>query len=228
MKANNNLGGNWSSSQYHIGYDFARRTRTIKFEHFCFVIYLHAMTFLPPVNEVWGKAICLQVCVWTQGVGRGCYPSMHCRWYPSMPCNRSWWGLQAHTQGGCGGGSGPGPQPRGSWGGSGPGPHPRGKLREICPGGLVPSLGGCLVPGALVLGGAWSKWCLVEMPLDGYCCGQYASYLNAFLFALVVSGEFLLPSSAHKIYQSTRQHSSKMRTTLMPTVSVSVATTRCQ
>ena len=21
--------------------------------------------------------------------GRGCYPSMHCRWYPSMPCSRS-------------------------------------------------------------------------------------------------------------------------------------------
>ena len=32
--------------------------------------------------------------------GEGCYPSMHCRWYPSMPCSRSsggfWsWGVSA-------------------------------------------------------------------------------------------------------------------------------------
>ena len=25
--------------------------------------------------------------------GGGCYPSMHCRWYPSMPCSRAWGGL---------------------------------------------------------------------------------------------------------------------------------------
>ena len=37
-------------------------------------------------------------------------------------------------------------------------------------------------------GGAWSRgvcsWggCLVETPPDGYCCGRYASYWNAFLF----------------------------------------------
>ena len=40
-------------------------------------------------------------------------------------------GLQAHTQGGNWGGSGPGPHPGGNWGGSDPGPHPRGKLRWI-------------------------------------------------------------------------------------------------
>ena len=43
-------------------------------------------TYLPSANEVWGKVICLQVCVCPQG---GCCPSMHCRWYPSMPCSRS-------------------------------------------------------------------------------------------------------------------------------------------
>ena len=32
--------------------------------------------------------------------------------------------------------------------------------------------GGCLLPGG----------CLVETPRDGYCCGRYASYWNAFLF----------------------------------------------
>ena len=31
---------------------------------------------------------------------------------------------------------------------------------------------------------AWSRGggCLVETPRDGYCCGRFASYLNAFLF----------------------------------------------
>ena len=42
-------------------------------------------------------------------------------------------------------------------------------------GGLL--LGGCLVPGGLLSGR-----CLVETPPDGYCCGRYASYWNAFLF----------------------------------------------
>ena len=53
----------------------------------------------------------LQVFVCAQGEGR--YPSMHCRWYPSMPCSRSLGsipaflaGFQAHTQGGSLGGSG--------------------------------------------------------------------------------------------------------------------------
>ena len=37
---------------------------------------------------------------------------------------------------------------------------------------LLPVWGGCLLPGG----------CLVETPHDGYCCGRYASYWNAFLF----------------------------------------------
>ena len=54
-------------------------------------------------------------------------------------------------------------------------------------GGLV--RGGCLVPGRGVWsrgvpdpgGGAW--W---RSPRDGYCCGRYASYWNAFLFTIIV------------------------------------------
>ena len=52
------------------------------------------------------------------------------------------------------------------------------------PGGVwsrgVPALGG------LLPGGACSRGGLVETPLppDSYCCGQYASYWNAFLFWL--------------------------------------------
>ena len=68
---------------------------------------------------------------------------------------------------------------------------------SVCPqggGGLV--LGWCLVLGGhLILGGGtwsrgkgclvqgvWSGGCLVETPSNGYSCGQYASYWNAFLF----------------------------------------------
>ena len=47
----------------------------------------------------WGKVIFSQasVILLTGGEGRGrgvwCCPSMHCRWYPSMPCSRSRGGL---------------------------------------------------------------------------------------------------------------------------------------
>ena len=44
-----------------------------------------------------------------------------------------------------------------------PGPHPGGKLRGLAWGDLLP--GGCGDP-----------------PHDGYCCRQYTSYWNAFLF----------------------------------------------
>ena len=62
--------------------------------------------------------------------------------------------------------------------------------REGCLLGGVSVPGGCLVRG----GGAWSGGgvpalggmparggCLVDPP-DGYCCGRYVSYWNAFLF----------------------------------------------
>ena len=70
----------------------------------------------------------------------GCYPTMHCRWYPSMPCSR------------------------------------RGCLL----------LGGCLLPG----GG-----CGDPLKADGYCCGRYAYYWNAFLFLgmfVILSTMFIL------------------------------------
>ena len=44
-------------------------------------------------------------------------------------------------------------------------------------GGGVSGPGGVPGRGGLVPGG-----CLVETSPDGYCCGQYASYWNAFLF----------------------------------------------
>ena len=80
---------------------------------------------LPPANEVWGKVICLQVCVCPQGVP---------------------------VYGGV--------------------PRP----------GVVPSPGcrGCLVRGVWSRGG-----CLVENPPNGYCCRQYTSYWNAFLYNII-------------------------------------------
>ena len=128
----------------------------------------------------------------------GGYRSMHCRWYPSMP-----WRF-------------PGPHPgggklRGLAKGDSPGPHPKGKLRGLAWGVVSrptprgePALGGvcsqggcsrgvsaprreCLLPGGsaprrgLRPGRGWRP-----PPRDGYCCGQYASYRNAFFFFLFI------------------------------------------
>ena len=64
----------------------------------------------------WSKVMFLHVSV-ILFKGGGCYPSMHCRWYPSMPCSRS-----------------------GGWYPSmpcrSPGPHPGGKVEGSGLGGL--------------------------------------------------------------------------------------------
>ena len=43
--------------------------------------------------------------------------------------------------------------------------------------------GACSRGGVPVPGGGACSWggCLVETPPDGYCCGRFASYWNAFL-----------------------------------------------
>ena len=102
-------------------------------------------------------------------------------WYPSMSCRS------------------PGPHPggrlRGLAGGS-PGPHPGGKLKGLAFGGwpgphpgrrLRGPAGGS--PGPHPRGSPgphpWgvSQHALRQTPpADGFCCGQYASYWNAFLF----------------------------------------------
>ena len=105
---------------------------------------------------------------------------------------------------------------RGIWPGGPPGPHPRGKLRGIwsrptpkgevegdlvqahtegevegdLAGGVlqggtcsrgVPPPGGCLL---LRVPAPWGVW---RPPHDGYCCGRYASYWNAFLFDFTIT-----------------------------------------
>ena len=150
------------------------------------------LSLLPPANEVWGKVKCLQVCVCPQGgaipaciaggipaclaagLHGGAIPACIAGGIPvclaaGLPGGQGV--LQAHTQGGSGGGIWSRPTPKGeiegdlvqahsqggSWGGSG--------LGGACLGEV------CLLQG--VPGGD---------PPDGYCCGRYASYWNAFLF----------------------------------------------
>ena len=93
----------------------------------------------------------------------GWYPSMHCRWYPSMPCSRGVCAIPAGIAGGI----------------------PAHLAAGVCVcypsmpcsrGGLLP--GRCLLPGGVpAWGGVWRP-----PGADGYCCGRYASYWNAFLF----------------------------------------------
>ena len=88
----------------------------------------------------------------------------------------------------------PGPYPGGGWevwlgasrpipwgrlgglagGGGFPGPYPGGSWR-VWPGGAPgPGLGGVCIPACTEAD---------IPPADGYCCGRYASYWNAFLFS---------------------------------------------
>ena len=168
---------------------------------------------LPPANEVWGKVIFSEVCVKNsvhggKGVSNNALQvvSQHALQQVSgggIPACLS--GFQAHTQGGSLGGSG--------WGS--PGPHPGGKLRGIwsrpTPKGEVE---GDLARGVSALGGACSTGCLLweglsapgwgvsapgglwRPPHDGYCCGQYISYWNAFLFIMY----FAVSESSHLVF----------------------------
>ena len=112
-------------------------------------------------------------------------------WYSSMHCSRSPGGvvsqlaLQVSR-----------PTPRGEVEGSGgpggsPGPHLRGKLRGLAggvsrptPGGGSPGphTGGCIP--------ACTEADPPPPPPDGYCCGQYVSYWNAFLLQRFVYTQY--------------------------------------
>ena len=84
------------------------------------------------------RSLCFtRVCDSVHGGGGVCYPSMYCRWYPSMPCSRG-----------------------------------------------VPAPGGLLRGGVCSRGSLLPGWGFRNPPppqADGYCCGRYASYWNAFL-----------------------------------------------
>ena len=104
-------------------------------------------------------------------------------WYPSMPCSSP----GPHPAGGEVEGSGwgsPGPHPGGRLRGlargvsrptprGSPGPHPGGPPGQHPGGSPGPHPGGC-IPACTES----------DPPPDGYCCGRYASYWNAFLFEI--------------------------------------------
>ena len=116
------------------------------------------------------------VCLSTGGGG---YPSMPCRWYPSMPCSRSLGvvvskhALQQVSRGGsC--------------------------SRGLPPVGRCACSGGCLLPSVCVC----VCVCVEETPsppADGYCCGRYASYWNAFLHFSCTGGLNVLPWNSTKM-----------------------------
>ena len=106
-------------------------------------------------------------------------------------------GLQAHTQGGSWGGSGQGEGLQahtqgGSWGGSGQGDVSRptpGGLQAHTQGGVSrPTPGGVSWPTPR---GVSISACTETDPPDGYCCGRYASYWNAFLLQRMLSPQFV-------------------------------------
>ena len=118
---------------------------------------IHGFTYLPPANKVCEGYVFTPVCqsFCPQGVGWG-YPSMHCRWYSSMPCRSP------------GGSSGPhlGGELRGLARGVSR-LTPRGKLRGLAWGVSRPHPGGCFqahtqgvsrpTPGG-VCRGSWGVW----------------------------------------------------------------------
>ena len=130
--------------------------------------------------------------------------------YPNMPCRFPGPHLRGKFRGICSGGS-PIPHLRGKLRGSGPGPQPRGKLRGIqswtTTKGEVEGIrsrptakgevegdpvqdhnqGGTW--GGSGRGGACSRG-VETPPADGYCCGRYASYWNAFLFLFIFTLNF--------------------------------------
>ena len=153
------------------------------------------------------RRLCFYRCVSVHGPP-WCYPSMHCRWYPSMPCSR---GVSSRGVSGSRGVPGRG---------SPPGQSPWGVLLlggvDFCCGLLVwwPSVEGGLLLWTSVMDfwfgtfcwrgpcgmvfcrgpeghtrrpphqKATTEGCLVETPPDGYCCGRYASYWNGFLLCM--------------------------------------------
>ena len=88
-----------------------------------------------------GKVIFSEACVKNSvHKGRGWYSSMHCRWYPSMPCRSlGGWYIKMPCRS-------PGPHPRGKFRGLGlegsPGPHPGEGVSRSTPGVSRPTPGG--------------------------------------------------------------------------------------
>ena len=124
--------------------------------------------------------------------GGGWYPSMHCRSYHSMPCSSLLGGGEVGGIPACLAGFQAYTQ---GWclGGSGQG---------------VPALEGAAQGDACSGGGVWT-------PRDGYCCGRYASYWNAFLFYLNFIGYLYTYLNTH-IYVEMKYHQMVVNNQIVP------------
>ena len=190
-----------------------------------FSVEFHFGDHLYHPQRSWGKVICSEVCIknsvhggglqaHTQGGGWGVWPE------PGLQAH-----IQGEVEGSGHGGSpgphpggrlrglargrSPGPHPGGSWGvwpwgvsrptprgeveGS-PGPCPGGRLRGLAGGVSRSTARGGPGPG---LGGLYPSMHWSRYSADGYCCRQYASYWNAFLFHVQRDLKFLIPSPDH-------------------------------
>ena len=118
---------------------------------------------------------------------------LHCRSPGPHPGGKlrglAWGGLQAHTQGGSWGvWPGGGLQAHtqgGSWGvwpGGVSRPTPRGGSWGVWPGGVSRPIPKGVSRHTPTGGYPSMHWGRHPPPADGYCCGRYASYWNAFLF----------------------------------------------
>ena len=126
---------------------------------------LKSVASLPPANEVCEGYVFTRVCLATGGPW---YPSMPCRWVSRHALQVSG-GVSQHAL------QVSRPTPKGELEGSG-----QGRVSRPTPGGAPgPDPGGS--PGPHPAGYPSMYWGRTPPP-DGYCCGRYASYWNAFLF----------------------------------------------
>ena len=102
------------------------------------ILLITAPSLIFTVRKEVGVRLCFYRCLWFCSQ-RGWYPSIHCRWYLSMPCSRSPGGGEEWYPSMLAGGI---PACLGS--GGSPGAHPRGVSRPTTGGVSRPTPGGCL------------------------------------------------------------------------------------
>ena len=136
------------------------------------------MQLLPPTTKLGQGYIFTRVCDSVHS-GVGWYPSIHSRWYPSVPCSRSLGGRWYPSMS-C----------------RFPGPHPRGEVEGSSWGVSRPTLRGACCRGCRLQGGVWGCG---DPPVTATAAGstQPTGMHSCFLFcsyALTLSGAYISAS----------------------------------